>query len=180
MPDNVAASVDAAPFCPLPFKTKTPVCERVCFAGATFLILCTTAGVVFFGVAGASAEASACRCTACASGFASSMTAAPIRSTSSIAATRLATSVAVRQGRTRASGEGSGASTAPLVSLLRRGFLRPRPRSGDAVVQRHLCAPAELARRAGGIDHGCDHVAEPGLAMHGLFVDERGAATRSV
>ena len=62
--------------------------------------------------------------------------------------TGIATSVAVRHGRMRASGDGSGVSTAPLVSLLGRGFLRPGPRSRDAVVQRHLGAPAELARGA--------------------------------
>src|SRR6185312_2692825 len=107
--------------------------------------------------------------TVCASGFASSITAAPTSSTSSITATRLATTVAVRHGRS-ASGAGSGASTAPLVSLLRRGFLRPGPGSSDAVVERHLRVPAQLAPGPGRIDHGADHVAEACLPVLGLFV----------
>jgi len=71
-------------------------------------------GVTVCFFAGANAVAAACFCIACASGLARRRKPAPSSSTSSIAATRLATSVAVRHGRMSASGAVSGASTAAL------------------------------------------------------------------
>ena len=92
----------AAPWRPLPLSTITLVCARVSFgAGAAAVVRLAAggAGFVAFCFAGATAAASARCWTARESGFASSSIAAPSSSTSSIAATVLATSVARRHGR---------------------------------------------------------------------------------
>src|ERR671931_2660722 len=120
--------------------------------------MCFTTGAAFFGAL--KAAASACRCIACDSGFASRSTAATRRRTSSMAATRLATIVAVRQGRINASGAGSGASTAPLVSLRGERLLRPRPRSLEALLQRYVGAPAELLLDQRDVERGAVDVPE--------------------
>src|SRR6185437_11027692 len=54
------------------------------------------------------------------------------------------------------------------------------PRSGDAVVQGDFGLPAELAPGAARVDHRADDVAEPRLAVRGLFADPRGAAACGV
>src|SRR5262249_9181828 len=137
-------------------------------------------GITGFGCfTGANAAASACRCIACDSGFATSMKPAPSSRTSSTAATRLATSVAVRQGLTIASRASSGASTGRLLSLCRRPVLHPGPGSPEAVVQRDPWAPAELAPDARDVEHRAADVAEPRVLQARLRVDT-GNPRRSV
>jgi hypothetical protein len=77
---------------PLPFSTITDVSARESFGSPT------GAAARGFGVTGAKTFASAALRTWSETGFASSVTPRPIRTTSSTAATAEATSVAVRHG----------------------------------------------------------------------------------
>src|SRR5262249_28241774 len=129
---------------------------------------------------GAKAAAAACRCIACESGFATSMNTAPSRSTSSTAATRLATSVAVRHGLTSASCASSGASTGCLTSLRGRSVLHPGPRPPQAVVERDTGAPAELTPNERHVEDRPADVAQPRVLEPRLGVDARDLRRRAM
>ena len=82
--------------------------------------------------------------------------------TSSRAAIRVATRVAVRQGRMRTSECEKRSLHGPLVSPgLARVLPHPLPRQAQAVVERGLRRPAELALEQVRVEHRAADVAEP-------------------
>ena len=156
------ASADAAPVTPFPFSTRTATRERGqigCAGGAagTATFACV-AGVC----AGAAAAGAVC---ACATGWTRCAIRVPpisASATSSAAASAPTTIVAVRQGNGR---DRCGAcSTARLVSPLPRRLLLRGERSpgrGEALGERPLRPPAELARGERDVEDAPLQLAEP-------------------
>ena len=153
--EPAAASADAAPVRPFPLNTKTPVAERLSFGLPIFGFLTVHDRCVLLG-GRSERRRLGVALHRVGERLREQDERQPDQHDSSIAATRLATSVAVRQGRIRASA-GSGASTAGPDSPSRVSFsycparfLRPGPRPGEAVVERDLRAASRARARSGG------------------------------
>ena len=126
-----------APERPLPLSTKTLGLVARQLGTATWACFFACAAPRRLRFARRDRGGLAWRCIACESGFASRRTAATTSSTSSTAATRLATSVAVRQGRISASGACERrVHSATRFATRAASLLHPRPGQREAVVER--------------------------------------------
>src|SRR6185312_1180499 len=171
------AAPAAAPETPLPFSTRTRTCARErsgCVGGGA---TCGTSG------AAACAVDCACEAAACRPG-ARCTTPTARSATSSARATAPRTIVAARHGDV--DGMGWACCTARTGSrrrsrfLLQRGRRDPVPRLGEAVVERMLGTPAELARRERDVEDAPLQLAEPrGLEVR-LALDAGDALDRVV
>src|SRR5206468_399207 len=149
----------AAPLWPFAFRTTTRVFARGrTFEGAGF----AATGLWAVGLGAALAPWVATECP--------SMTVPPtISASNSSAATPLATSAAVRQGRMASNG--TACSTGASSSLAGAGFLQALPRQSQAVRERLLGAPAQLTFRQARIGDAAANVAGPSVRMDRLAVD---------
>src|SRR5205085_10173828 len=170
------ASDAAAPCTPFPFSTSTFTTERArsgCVGTRGALCLCPTRAGLGAAAADAVADDVACffgaRCTA----------PMPISAKSSSPAMTPTTSVAVRQGKL--AGIDSACCTDRHDSLQPRLLLHdPRPRLGEALVERVPWPPVELALRECDVEHAPPQLAEPCLAVARLALDAGCALDRGV
>src|SRR5438874_722604 len=156
----VVASDAAAPARPFPFRTTTRVLARGNNVWRTgFWVVLAKLGLVF------SAGLELCLATE----WPSTTVPATINRSSSTAATPLATTAAVRQGRTASNG--TACSTGASSSLPGYGLLQAFPGQTQPVLERPLGPPAELARRQRRIGDAAPDVARPRLRVLRLAVD---------
>src|SRR5207253_913110 len=154
------ASDAAAPAWPFPFRTTTRVLARGNNAWrAGFWVVLAALGL------GLSAALELCLATE----WPSTTVPATINSSSSTAATPLATTAAVRQGRTESNG--TVCSTGASSSLPGYGLLQAFPGQTQPVLERLLGPPAELARRQRRVGDAAPDVARPRLRVLRLAVD---------
>src|SRR5438874_11358082 len=165
----VVASDAAAPARPFPFRTTTRVLARGNNVWRTgFWVVLAKLGLVF------SAGLELCLATE----WPSTTVPATINRSSSTAATPLATTAAVRHGRTASNG--TACSTGASSSLPGRGLLQGFPGQPEAVLERLLGSPVELALGQRRVGHATADVTRPRLCVCRRAVDAGHSAANGV